>query len=101
MGDGGILQDTVAEIEDMGAIGERGKDTRGGLFHRGAAGDQYERVEIALHRQPLWKRASSPFGVDRFVEAERINAGFARVSGELFAGALGETDHRHPRVALV
>ena len=38
MGDRSILQDTVPEVEDMGALGKGRKDAPGGLFHRLATG---------------------------------------------------------------
>ncbi len=53
MGDRSILQDTVPEVEDMGALGKGRKDAPGGLFHRLATGNQYQRIEVSLNGQIL------------------------------------------------
>ena len=63
-----------------------------------AAGDQRERIEIALDRQASRAiRLRRPDRIDRLVEADRIDPGLARISRKLAAGALGEADDRNAR----
>jgi hypothetical protein len=46
-----ILKDAVAEIEDVSTLGECVKDSRHGVLQRGTAGNQRQRIEIALERE--------------------------------------------------
>ena len=71
------------------------------IFKRSAAGEQGERIEIALQRQLRRQHARRPGGVDRLVEAERVDPGLPRISGELGAGALGEADDRRVGMTLL
>ncbi len=49
------------------------------LVERRAARDQRERIEIALHRQISGSTdACAQTGIDRFVDADRIDPGLAR-----------------------
>ena len=50
MGDRGFRLDAVAEIEDQPALRVIGQHIVDGAVERGAAGDQRQRIEIALHR---------------------------------------------------
>ena len=50
MGYGRVGHDTMAEIEDMGPFGESCKDAIDRSVKSRAAGDQRERIKIALHR---------------------------------------------------
>ena len=75
MGDRRVGHDTMAEIEDMGARPESRKDAIDRNIKRFTAGDERERVEIALHWQMWRQRGIGPSGIDRLVESDRIDAG--------------------------
>ena len=64
---------------------------RTALSMRLAAGEQRQRIEIALHRQILRQLLRGPERIDRLVEAERVDPGLARISGELAARAFRES----------
>jgi hypothetical protein len=74
MRDRRVGQDAVAEIEHMRALGESGKDPVDRGVERRAAGDQRERIEIALHRQVRGQRGMRPDRIDGLVDADRIDA---------------------------
>ena len=51
MGDRGFLVDPVAEVEYVRAVGEGFENPRHPLLERLAAGEQQQRIEVALHHQ--------------------------------------------------
>lgn len=73
----------MAQVKYMGAVGESGNDGVDRLIKRFAAREQRQRVKIALHGQSGGQNAVGPDGIDRFVEPERVNAGFARIGAKL------------------
>ena len=55
-----VLEDSVAEIEDVRALAERVKDARCRGPHLLPACKEGKRIEIALHRKAVWELAISP-----------------------------------------
>src|SRR3954451_17392066 len=98
MSDRRVLQDAVPEIEDVRAVSEGVKDALDCGPHRLSAGDQRQRVEIALERKVLRQFLGGPGRIDGFVKAERGHASLSRISRKLTAGALWESDHRYIRM---
>ena len=51
MRNGRVLQNTMAEVENMRAVVKGGQNPGNRAFQRFAAGHQSQRIKIALHRQ--------------------------------------------------
>src|SRR5688500_7735674 len=79
IGDGCLLADSVPEVENVGAVSKRLENVLRLALQLGSAGEQEQRIEIALHRHPGWKLARGPQRIDCLVEADRIDAGFPRI----------------------
>src|SRR5205814_5508948 len=71
MGDRRIRKDSMPEIEDVRSAGESVKDSPRRLVELSAAGEQGQRVEIALHGKVIRKLLRRPGRIDRLVEPER------------------------------
>jgi len=95
-----ILEDAVPEIEDVRAAGEGVKDSCDSRLQFLASGDQRKRIEIALQREVVREFLRGPQRVDGLVEADRIDARFARIGRKRSARALGEADNRDFGVPL-
>ena len=80
MRDRRVLKDSVPEIEDVRAAGERVKDLLNGAVQRPTTSDERERVEIALDRKRVGQLLRGPGGINGLVEANRIDAGLERIS---------------------
>ena len=63
----------MPEVEDVGPGGEGVKDALDRVAQRLAAGDQRERIEIALHGQVGGQLAIGPHRIDRLVEPDGID----------------------------
>ena len=101
MGDRRFLQDAVPEIEDVRTPGEGVKDS----LHRAIAVPRRRRAAPAGSRLPWTGRSSgSSFAAQTGSTVSsrpmRVDAGLARISGELAARALGKADHRHVGMPL-
>ena len=68
----------MAEIEDMGAGREALEDAVDLRVEPRAAGDQRQRIEIALQREPLGQGGDGGPRLDRRVEADRVDVGERR-----------------------
>src|SRR5438067_24162 len=90
-----VLQDSVPEIEDVRAVGERVKDALRGTVQCLSSGEKCQRIEVALNRERFRQLLRGPYGIDRFVEPDRVDHRFARISTKLAAGALGKADDWH------
>ncbi len=75
MRDRRLRQDAVAEIEDEWAARQRRQDVVDVAVERRAAGEQRQRIEIALHRHARLELLARERAVDRPVEADRVDAG--------------------------
>ena len=73
MRDRRLRQDAVAEIEDERPAGERLQYRIDGAVERLAAGQQRQRIEIALHRPAALDAARARIKIDHPVEADRID----------------------------
>src|SRR5690349_19043285 len=100
MGDRRVLQNSVPEIENVRTAGECVKDSAHGQVQLFAAGNHREWVEVALNGQIGWELLRCPNRIDRLIEADRVHCGFAGVSGELAASALGKADDGDVRAPL-
>jgi hypothetical protein len=94
MGNRGGLLDAVAEVEDVGAAGEGVKDSADRVLQRFAAADQRQGIEIALHRHPVGQLAIRPIGIGGLVDADGVDAAFARIGAKLAAGRRELEDKR-------
>lgn len=74
-----VGHDAMAQIEDMGARRKGRKDAVDRSIERRAAGDERERIKIALHREMRWQDGIGPIRIDRLVEPDRIDAGFVGI----------------------
>src|SRR5207342_1943479 len=88
------LLDPVAQVEDVGPVAERVKDALYGVRQFLPAGDQGQRIEIALYRQSGRQFARRPRRIDRLVEADGIDSRSRRIGAKLAAGSLGKADDR-------
>src|SRR5665213_2202696 len=75
MRDRGFRLDTVAEIEDQPAFGVIRQHVVDRPVERSAAGDQRQRVEIALDRHAVLHVLADQYRVGRPVDADRVDAG--------------------------
>src|SRR3546814_1260679 len=98
MGDRGVGHDAMAEVEDMGTIGERRKDAVDRRIERAAARDERERVEIALDRKMRRQGRVGPYRIDRLVDPDRIHPGLIGIGAQLAAGALRKADRKSTRL---
>ena len=73
----------MAEVEDVRATVQRVKASPGGVSQGLAAGEQGERVDIALDRQAFRKLAVGPGRIDGLVEPDRVDRGFPGVGRKL------------------
>src|SRR5690349_21676574 len=89
----------MAEIEDERAAPERLKNTPRRFLERCAAGDEEERVEIALDRTGLLEVARRGER-NRRVEAERSNAGLGEIGGIEKPGHARKADDREVGITL-
>src|SRR5208282_6044260 len=71
--EGRLRQDAMAEIEDMRAGLESLEDALDVLVETGAAGDQRQRVEIALQGEAFGQRGDGDPWLDARVEADRVD----------------------------
>ena len=85
----------MPEIEDVRAAAKRVKDSLRRRPHRSTPSEKRKRVEIALNWHAILQLPVRPFRIDRFVDADAIDAGLIRISAKLSAGALGKADDRH------
>src|SRR3546814_12297917 len=93
-GDRGVGHDAMAEVEDMGTIGERRKDAVDRRIERAAPRDERERIEIALDRKMRRQGGVGPGRIDRLVDPDRIDAGLIGIGAQLAPGALRKADDR-------
>ena len=93
----GGLPDPVAQIEHMWPPGKSFKHPQRLLLQFGPARNQQQRIKVALDRKPGGQGLRRPHRIDCFIETQRINPGFARISRQLFACTFGESDHRNMR----
>src|SRR3546814_19298342 len=82
MSDRRVGHDAMAEVEDMGTIGEGRKDAVDRRIERAAPRDERERVEIALHGKMRRQGGIGPDGIDRLVESDRIDPGLVGIRSE-------------------
>ena len=73
----------MAQVEDVGAVGERVKDSARCRAQSLAPGDQRQRIEIALDRQSGRKLLRRPGRIDRLVDSDRVDTGFIRIGTKL------------------
>ena len=91
----------MPQVEHMWPRRESPPDRIDRLIERRAARYQRERIEIALDGKPFGQLGVGPGWIDRLIEADGIDPGFACLGRQLAAGALGEADHRNARMAGV
>src|ERR1044072_3705203 len=73
VGDRRLGQNAVAEIEDEGLVRERGEHVVDRTVERGAARQQHQRIEIALHRPAALDALARKRPVDHPVEPDGID----------------------------
>ena len=103
MGDRRIRQDAVAEVENKRPASQRGKDCIDTAVERGAAGAQYQRIEIALHRAPVLDLIARKIKINHPIQTDGIDFDILDVAFQVAAGAAGKTDdlrarHRAPHI---
>ena len=92
MRDRGFRLDAVAEIEDQPALRVIRQHVVDRAIERGAAGDQRQRIEIALHRDAVLHALADQRRLGRPVDADGIDAGCLDISRQQRAGASGKAD---------
>src|SRR5208282_5612773 len=91
-----LRQDAMAEIEDMRAGLESLEDALDVLVETGSAGDQRQRVEIALQGIAFGQRGDGDPRLDAGVEADRVDFSYACEFSQLRPRAARKGDD--PRV---
>src|SRR4051794_1111748 len=92
MRDRGFRQDAVAQIEDEGFCGERLEHLVDRAIERAAAGQQGERIEIALHRPTGLDAVARKAAIDHPIETDRIDRDMLDVAQQRAAGAARKPD---------
>ena len=87
MRDRGFRGDAVAEVEDEPSLREVRQHVVDGAVERGTAGDQGERIEIALDGDPALHAFADQGGLRRPVDGDRIDLGCADIGRQQRAGA--------------
>ena len=87
MRDRRLRQDAVAEIEDQRALGEVLQDVVDRAVERGAAGEQHQRVEIALHGDAALHVRAHERRLRGPVDADRVDRHLRRDSASSEAPA--------------
>ena len=67
-----LRHDAVAEIEDVRAAAGGAQDRVDAVPERIAAGDERQRIEVALRREPLRKLGQEQVRLERPVERDRV-----------------------------
>src|SRR5271155_2103397 len=93
MFDRGLRQNPMAEVEDMRPSLERRKDAPYARLELRPAGDQRQRIEIALDNDASRNIARSPKRIDRAVKPKSFSARLVCESGEPGADASRKGDH--------
>ena len=92
-----LRQNAVAEIEDVRAPGEAGKDVLNRLVERPAAGDQRQWIEVALEGEPRRQQARGDVRVDGRVKADCRETRDVGDFRQMRRRAAGEGDDRRRR----
>ncbi|PAV93663.1 hypothetical protein WR25_13239 [Diploscapter pachys] len=92
MRDRGELADAMAEVEDVRPVTEGGERPVDARVQGRTTGEQRQRVEIALHRQPLRQHRVCPGRIHCLVEPDRVDASLTGIGGELAPCPLGKAD---------
>src|SRR3569833_1103898 len=99
VGDRRVLEDAMPEIEDVRAVGESVKDALDSGSQWLTAGDQRERIDVALDGQSGGQLLRRPDRIDCFIEANSRDSCLASIGIELAAGSIWEADHRYLRIS--
>src|SRR3954453_2063037 len=67
-----LRHDAVAEVEDVRAAAGGAQDRVDAVPERIAAGDERQRIEVALRREPLRKLRQEQVRLERPVERDRV-----------------------------
>ncbi len=97
VGDRGFRNDAVAEVEDVRAAAGRGEDVVDSAVQSLSAGDEGERVEVALRRRARRQGRQRARRVERPVERERVPDAVAGEPLEMPAAAADEDDRARLR----
>ena len=74
MRDRSVLANPVTEVEHVRAVSKGPQDQLGPVDQRLPAGQQQQRIKIALHRQVGCKVRSDPRRMERLVDPDRIES---------------------------
>ena len=97
VGDGGIGQNAVAQIEDQSAAAEVRADVVDGVIECSAAGQQDPGIEVPLHGDPALNPIANESRLGRPVDAHRIDRNTFHIRCERLANATGESDELRVR----
>src|SRR3954464_16048509 len=86
VGNGSVLENPVAQVEDVRTAGECVKDSRDRRAQLFTAGGQRKRLQIALWRGVGRQFFRGPQRIARFVQTEGVDASVACVGRGLSAG---------------
>ena len=93
MGDRRFRHDAMAEIEDERPARERLQNRVNGAIERRPAGDQHQRIEIALHRHAALHPLAHKTAIHHPIEADRIDRELLDIARQQRAGAARKADH--------
>src|SRR5580658_6096587 len=92
MGDRGLRQDAVSQVEDKRSIAEVLQNRIGLAVKRSTARQQRQRIEISLYRPATLDLVASKAAIDHPVQPYRIDIHAFHISPQQRAGAARESD---------
>src|SRR5260370_17668264 len=92
-----LRQDAVSEIEDEGPLGKCLDYVVHRAIERSAADEQRQRVEVSLHRHAPLDLITRKNGINRPIEADRIDRDVFDVAQERGTDATRKSDHLRTR----
>src|SRR6266478_4652325 len=92
-----LRQDAVSEIEDEGPLGKCLEYVVHRAIERSAADEQRQRVEVSLHRHAPLDLITRKNGINRPIEADRIDRDVFDVAQERGTDATRKSDHLRAR----
>src|SRR5262245_66455785 len=96
MGERGLRQDAVAEIEDERSLGEHLEDAVDRTIERRAACHPHQGVEISLHRYAPLDLIAREREIDGPIEPHGIDRDLLDVAQKRCADAAWKSDHPRP-----